>query len=325
MIVGEAEEKKGKPFQGAAGGMLNAFLSSSGIARHECYITNVFNFMPLQGKVRNICGGKADGIPSYPALEMSKYVRKEYAPELARLWREVEAVNPNIIVACGTVACWALLKDRRIKKLRGAPSLTHTGHKVFPTYSPSQIMRQYKLRPIAFADFNKIAREALFPDIRRPKRTFWLEPTYADLLLFEKHILAAKVLSVDIETWNKQITCIGFAPSEDRAIVIPFVWHGTKDGNYWPTLEEELKVWALIRRWLALSQGKIGQNFLYDTRYIWEAYGIPINNIEGDTMLIHHAMQPEMEKSLGFLGSIYTDEPNWKFMRKDIKTLKKED
>jgi hypothetical protein len=42
-------------------------------------------------------------------------------------------------------------------------------------------------------------------------------------------------------------------------------------------------------------------------------------------MLLHHSMQPELEKGLGFLGSVYTDEPSWKFMRTDHSTLKQAD
>lgn len=44
-----------------------------------------------------------------------------------------------------------------------------------------------------------------------------------------------------------------------------------------------------------------------------------------DTMLLHHALQPEALKSLGYLGSIYTDEGNWKQMREKVKTIKRED
>jgi hypothetical protein len=36
-------------------------------------------------------------------------------------------------------------------------------------------------------------------------------------------------------------------------------------------------------------------------------------------------LQPEMEKSLGFLASIYTQEAPWKFMRSKHETIKKED
>jgi hypothetical protein len=42
-------------------------------------------------------------------------------------------------------------------------------------------------------------------------------------------------------------------------------------------------------------------------------------------MLLHHALQPESEKSLGFLGSIYTDEASWKTMRQRGKTTIKRD
>jgi hypothetical protein len=46
-----------------------------------------------------------------------------------------------------------------------------------------------------------------------------------------------------------------------------------------------------------------------------------------DTMIAHHAMYPEMAKSLGFLGSVYTDLPAWKPMRKlgKVQTEKADD
>jgi uracil-DNA glycosylase len=329
MLVGEAwgryEVEQGRPFVGPSGGLLNAFLTSAGLSRNDCYLTNVFNFQPRGNKLSNICGPRDLGIPRMPPLEKGRYVSNEYAHELKRLYEEVRAVNPNIIVPLGNTACWALLHNPGIKKLRGAPIATITGHKAIPTYHPAAVLREYKLRPIVFSDFKKIERQSHFPEIVRPSREFWLRPTLEDLHEFEQYILEADILSVDIETWNMQITCIGFATSRGRAIVVPFVWHGSKDCNYWPTLELELEVWSIMRRWLTSGKRIIGQNFLYDARYLWHRYGIPVQDIFADTMLTHHAQQPEMEKSLGFLGSIYTEEPSWKFMRKDIKTLKKED
>jgi hypothetical protein len=70
--------------------------------------------------------------------------------------------------------------------------------------------------------------------------------------------------------------------------------------------------------------GKIFQNGLYDIAFIWRAWKIPVMNAEEDTMLLHHALQPESLKSLGYLGSIYTDEGPWKSMR-EVKTIKRED
>jgi hypothetical protein len=31
-------------------------------------------------------------------------------------------------------------------------------------------------------------------------------------------------------------------------------------------------------------------------------------------MLLHHSLQPELPKSLGFLGSLYTNEQAWKHL-----------
>jgi len=330
MIVGEAwgrhEAEKGRPFVGPSGGLLNVLLSANNVERRDCYLTNVFNFQPVANKLESLCGPKAQGIPTMPALLKGKFVLNKYKHELDRLYNEINSVNPNVILACGGTACWALLKDSGIKKLRGAPIESPiTGHKVLPTWHPAAVLREYKLRPIIFADIKKAIAEAAYPEVVRPKREFWLRPSYLDLLNFEPHILAASRVGVDIETWQEKITCIGFATSTDRAIVIPFIWHGSKDGNYWPTLDEELKAWAIVRKWLALPSIKVGQNFKYDMDYLWSRYGIAIGGEVEDTMLTHHAMQPEMEKGLGFLGSIYTNEPSWKMMRTDIKTLKKED
>jgi hypothetical protein len=53
--------------------------------------------------------------------------------------------------------------------------------------------------------------------------------------------------------------------------------------------------------------------------FLWKVYGIPAPKACDDTMLAHHAMQPEMEKGLGFLASLYTDEASWKSMGKGLK------
>jgi len=44
-----------------------------------------------------------------------------------------------------------------------------------------------------------------------------------------------------------------------------------------------------------------------------------------DTMLLHHALQPESLKSLGFLGSVYSDEGSWKQLRRGRTTIKRDD
>jgi hypothetical protein len=63
----------------------------------------------------------------------------------------------------------------------------------------------------------------------------------------------------------------------------------------------------------------------YDITFIYRAWGIKVIGAEDDTMLLHHALQPESLKGLGFLGSVYTDESAWKQMRKRKSTIKRED
>jgi len=338
MLVGEAfnerEAEEGKPFVGPNGSVLNMMFNVAGIAKQEVYLTNVFNLRPSPNSndLSHLCGPKESAIKGYPALTSGKYVRAEFQSELDRLFKEIEREAPNVIIAAGATPAWALLGVSGIRKVRGAPSYTagqaaaYLGRrKVLPTYHPSAVNREWKLRPVVMADFEKALRESAYPEIRRPAREFWIEPSIADLYEFRnRYIQPSCDLSIDIETAAGQITCIGFAPSAQVGLVVPIIDPMAKDGNYWRSINEEMAAWEFIRDLCEHHPG-IFQNGLYDINYLWRTYGIRCFGAKDDTMLLHHALQPEMEKGLGFLGSVYTDEQAWKFMRAKHETLKKED
>lgn len=348
MLVGDFLSDSDMPFTGMSGKLLRSMLSQVGINMDECYATNAFNIRLEKNDVELLCGTKAEALADYPAVKSGKYIHSIHAPHLARLYAEIASERPNVIVALGPTAAWALLQTTGIKKVRGAPSYVSPmvqqkigqAAKVLPTYHPSGIMREWSLRPIAIADLEKAKLESEFPDLRRPERFIHVEPTVADLLEFERSFISsASALSIDIETAGEQITCVGFAPSTDRAIVVPFVDPIQKDGNYWRSIEDEVEAWLILRRWCMMTVPRekrpiayrdlprkpgIGQNFLYDMHRMWKHMGLMVVN-EDDTMLLHHALQPEMEKSLSFLATIYTQELPWKFMRAKHETLKKED
>lgn len=332
-IVGEAwgeeEEIQGRPFVGPTGRFLSHCLRVAGIDRRSALLTNVFNLRPRPSNdIKNLCGGKLEGIPGYPALVQNKYVLSQYRAELVRLHTELDSFRPTLIIALGATASWALLKSSGIRKIRGAPAIGYNGYKVLPTYHPSAVIRQYNLYPILIADLQKAAKEMHFPEVRRPQRFIHVEPTYEDLLRFERQwIDPSDSLSIDIETASSQITCIGFAPSVDRALVVPIVDDTKGDHNYWPDLETEVAVWRWIARMCSLPKAHIlGQNFNFDMKFLIMSYGIPVLHASDDIMLMHHALQPELEKSLGFMGSVYTNELPWKFMRpKHNTTTKLED
>jgi uracil-DNA glycosylase len=323
---GEREEELGRPFVGTSGWLLDQMLAQVGIRRSECLVTNVFNLRPKPSNdIKNLCGPRTGAIPEMPQLMPGKYIRAEYAPELERLYAELRAAEPNIIIALGATASWSLLHSSGIKSIRGAMALTPPAvaaklgapRKVLPTYHPAAIARQWNLRPIVISDLDKAKRHSETPEHERPSRHIWIKPTLEDIYEYERlYIAPAERLSADIETKQDQITCIGFAPSAENAIVIPFF---SESGlSYWKSSAEETEVWWIITRWLA-EKPTLFQNGLYDINFLWSKYGIPVPLAAEDTMLLHHAFQPEMEKGLGFLATIYTDEASWKFMRKGMR------
>jgi uracil-DNA glycosylase len=326
---GEVEERERMAFVGPTGWELNRMLEQAGIARKDCFCTNVFNLRPHGNKIETLCGSLIDRIPGYPALGRGGYVHRKYSRELERLGDELDEVNPNVVVALGNTAAWAMLGKTMISKIRGTVQLsthTRTGIKVLPTYHPAVIFRQWSARPTTVMDLVKAKREARYPDIVRPKREIWIEPKLEDIYEFNRrHIQSSERVAVDIETAGSCITCIGFAPRKDLAIVIPGIGIRRAGRPYWPSMDAERHVHKAIKDILTGPVPKIFQNGLYDISFIWRAWGIRTLNAEEDTMLLHHALQPESLKGLGYLGSIYTDEVSWKQMRESKTTIKRDD
>lgn len=342
---GSEEEREGKPLVGSSGQEFTRCLTEAGIPRGICRLDNVFHWRPPNNKFHaEWCDSKkavsesyklirenlVETCPKYPwptsyswsSVGRGKYVKPEHLPALQRLKEEIVSVKPNLVVALGGVAAWALLGTSGITKLRGVvvKSSLVLGQKVLPTWHPAYVQRVWESRLTLIVDLIKAKREMEFPEIRRPQRKIWINPSVRDIEIFiDNHIIATDILSFDIETSHKQITCISFAPSKNKAIVIPFV-DETKPGyNYWEDPREEVKAWWLVRKILDLPMPKLGQNGLYDIQYLWKVHGIAVRNYAEDTMLLHHALYIEMKKDLGYLGSIYTDEASWKLMRKRAK------
>src|SRR5215469_4210041 len=241
---GEVEERTRNPFSGPVGHELTRMLGEAGIRRDECYLTNVFNLRPRPSNdIKNLCAPeKPSNTGRLPALSQGKYVRPEYLPEVRRLYNELSRVRPNITIAVGNTATWALLLSTGISKLRGvvttATAKEVSGFKVLPTYHPSAVCREWSLRPVTVLDLKKARRESEYPEIRRPERTVYIEPSLSDLEWFyDTHLRNADEITFDIETAGDMVTCIGFAPNPGVAIVIPFHDPRQPSGSFWATHE----------------------------------------------------------------------------------------
>jgi len=335
LVVGECLSKSDEdgPFTDGNGKFFKAMLRQSGIEPRQTRFMNVFPRTPPRGAgPLAFFGPQADSRKGVKMLRKKYYIREEYYRHIERCRELVAHADAYLTLCVGEAAMWALTTETSIEASRGrVTNGNHTINKLkcLPILSPRAIQMDWTQRPIFLADLDKARREMDFPEVRRPKHLIYLSPSLEDMEdFYTKHLANATDISCDIETKGEHITCISFAPTSDLALVVPFYTEKKPSGNYWPSHREEIMAWNFVARVLRLPCRLKGQNFQYDMQYLWRFMKIPCPHWSDDTMLLHHALQPEMRKGLGFLGSIYTNEVSWKQMhhvRSDDKSSKKED
>lgn len=307
----------------------DSWLEAAGIA-----FTNVLNLRPPDNKLESLCGSKTEvGGSTYvlPSVSQGKYLRPEFLSELDRLLVELSTAKPNLIIALGNTACWAILRATNIGSIRGTVSqatiLQLAGVKVLPTYHPAAVLRQWSYRTVVVADLMKAHRELQTPELVRPRRQILIQPTIEEVEDWTYVTLSMdpkpRWLANDIETEKGQIICQSFATSPSRAMTVPFWDKSRPDWSYW-NKSDELRAWNACRLLLESPLPKLGQNWLYDLQYHLRM-GMRPRVCQEDTMLLHHSLFPEMLKGLGFLGSIYTSELSWKLMNRDKPDTEKRD
>lgn len=328
---GTEESQHQLPLIGPAGKELRRMFDQLGVSLDDVFKTNCFDRQPPANDLSFFTtqhpsdASRALG----PLTTNPTGWADDYAIEChARLHSELEACAPNVIVALGNVAAWALIGRQGISSIRGAVHVCHLAGrpvKVIPTYHPAAILRQYNLRTIAICDLEKALAEATTPELRYDRAEVWTAPSLDDLQSFSRFISASRICSLDVETRRGQLTCVGIAPSRDRAIVVPF-WTGANPTSYWPDTRSELQA----RKWLARlvedpALLKVTQNGIFDCQYLI-AEGMKPRGFLHDTMLAHHSLYSELPKSLEFLGATYTNNPVWKGIHriKAVEDLKHE-
>ena len=167
MFVGEHartdDEQSGIPFSGASGRLFNQVLQRVGINRNETYVTNVLWEVPPSNNLEKLLVNKKE-LPSwysYLPVKKNKFLPERFLSELPRLSREISEVDPNVIVAFGTFACWALFAKNKIQDLRGFvhPCSLVPGKKVVAVYPPDYIQGVWREN---FSFFNEPISPQLF-------------------------------------------------------------------------------------------------------------------------------------------------------------------
>ncbi len=312
---GDTEVVKGVPLVGQSGKLFNMALHNADISRWDCFVTNVFDFQLPDNEIKRICVPRKESDTELPAACSGGYVPGSIAnPALARLKEELERAKPNVIVAMGGVAAWALLGypgNVALKKIRGT---VHEGvlvpFKVIPTYLPTFILRQYQMYPYLWSDLLKARRESAFPEIKKVDYDL-IVPETPDRIqdLFER---LAPPYAVDIETTRGLIDCIGFSDGYINFTVPIF-----DDKTFRPFWDRdtELHVRQMVCNVLAGPTPKIFQNGSYDVQRLWEIWHVKTRGYMHDTRLLHHALWPELPNDLASMAALHTELPSWKPVR----------
>ena len=142
MFVGEGpgadEDAQGLPFVGRAGQLLNNMIAAMGLKREECYIANVVKCRPPGNRTPE--------------------------PEEANtcspfLFRQIDAVGPQVLVALGATAATYLLGQRQ--PLAGLRGRVHAfrGMSLIVTYHPAFLLRDPRQKKEAWADLQIAMKE----------------------------------------------------------------------------------------------------------------------------------------------------------------------
>ena len=138
MFVGEApgaeEDRQGEPFVGAAGKLLNAMLAALGLKREEVFIANVLKCRPPNNRD-----------PQPDEAEQCE----------SHLIRQIELIQPKLIVALGRHAAHSLLKtDLALARLRGQ-RLDYRNIPLVVTYHPAYLLRTPSDKRKAWEDLRR--------------------------------------------------------------------------------------------------------------------------------------------------------------------------
>ena len=126
MIIGEApgaeEDRRGEPFVGRAGKLLDEMLRAVGLDRSTAFIANILKCRPPNNRD--------------PAVDEAASCR-------AYLERQIDLVNPRLILAVGRIAAQQLLhSDTPVGRMRGrVHALNNRQVPVIVTYHPAYLLR----------------------------------------------------------------------------------------------------------------------------------------------------------------------------------------
>lgn len=333
LILGEApgfdELREGKPFAGSAGRELSAQLQEAGIDQARCRLTNVFREQPRGNNLREFLSFTKSGAGPDWVAHKGAYVHPQRVVDLRSLEVEIGSCDPNIIIACGPTALWALAgvskkgKAPPLSEARGMLGETEIGgkkRKYIACFPPSHILRSWSDRFVTIHDLRRAARESLFPGLRDRGEDFIVRPSFEQVMeffgLIERRLEKEPFvnLTLDVETpydLPRFLYCFGLGLSAKKAICIPLFSRATQR-NFWGEADEFAIIHRMRNILLNPKLRLINQNMIFDIQFILNEWFCPAK-VHADIMIMHHTLFPTLRKALGFQVSLYAEQPRfWK-------------
>ncbi len=294
MIVGEApgqeEARRGLPFVGPSGMLLEECIEKVGYFRDDVIITNIVRCQP-----------PANRDPSVEEINAC-------APFLEA---EIKCYNPKVILALGAFSTKYFLVNTfspnggevKISEVRGYVFETYKGYKVIPAYHPASVLRRPEFISLLQADINKVFEVAKREEGRRDTNYYYTEDFGKAISLLKER----EAFSFDIETdglnpFTDPILCCAFTFSEGSAICLPF-----SKGDYKTIFQLPAK---------KITHGD------FDIKFPGLRHGLEVKNWYFNTMTAHHLLDENSPHGLKVLASLFTDVPYYNLPKKEkLSTL----
>jgi uracil-DNA glycosylase family 4 len=159
MFIGEGpgfhENEQGRPFVGASGKFLDSLLAQAGLTRADVFIANVVKCRPPENRD-----------PQTRELESCDVY----------LERQIEAIDPSIIVTLGRFSMNKFMKGAKISQVHGQMQKIDDRY-VIAMFHPAAALHQAALKPTIIDDFARLpeqlneARKALGRPVRKVKKS----------------------------------------------------------------------------------------------------------------------------------------------------------
>lgn len=138
MFVGEApgknEAKEGRPFIGRSGKLLRGCIHNVGLKEENVYITSPVKYLPERGT---------------PSRQQILHAKTHFD-------RQVEIIDPDIIVLLGKTAVYAILSEDIPVLTQHGSIIKRNNRSYILTIHPAAALRFPKYKTIIETDFNKI-------------------------------------------------------------------------------------------------------------------------------------------------------------------------